>query len=152
MSFFGHDDACASRDPPASFRPAATDANAIPSKPPIDDQPNQNQTKPKTPNPKPQTPNPKPKRSCATAVNLAFDGTDAKSRAFTTAAAVRNLNSYSLLRLYSAGKDRFFAAADAWSGPVGDAWGKFRDAQGQLAAAYTEGDSGRVTGGGSTIG
>jgi hypothetical protein len=88
---------------------------------------------------------------CATAVNLAFDGADAKSRAFTTAAAVRNLNSYSLLRLYSAGKDRLFAAADAWSGPVGDAWGKFRAAQTQLQSAYTEGDSGRVTGGAATM-
>lgn len=97
--------------------------------------------------PRPGNPSKQQHTSCAAAVNLAFDGADAKSRAFTTAAAIRNLNSYSLLRLYSVGKDKFFAAADAWSGPVGDAWGKFREGQSQLADAYREGpDGARVTG------
>jgi hypothetical protein len=108
-------------------------------------------TPPRRKTPKTRQTNPRKTRSCATAVNLAFDGVDAKTRAFTTAAAVRKLNSYSLLRLYSIGKDRLFAAADAWSGPAGEAWGRFRGAQDQLAAAYREGDSGRVTGG-ATVG
>jgi len=46
--------------------------------------------------------------ACATGVNLAFDGVDVNSAAFTTAAQVRKLTSYSLLTVYFQAKQAFF--------------------------------------------
>lgn len=52
-------------------------------------------------------------RSCATGINLAFEGVDVNSRAFTTAASVRKLSSFSLLALYNLGKERFLDVVSA---------------------------------------
>lgn len=46
--------------------------------------------------------------SCATGVNIAFEGVDLNSAAFTTASQVKKLTSYSVLSLYFQAKAAFF--------------------------------------------
>lgn len=46
--------------------------------------------------------------SCATGINLAFEGTDRVSSAFVSASQVTKLNSYSLVELFNRGKSMFF--------------------------------------------
>jgi hypothetical protein len=45
--------------------------------------------------------------SCATGINLAFEGVDANSAAFTTASQVKKLTSYSLVSVYFKAKEAF---------------------------------------------
>jgi hypothetical protein len=45
--------------------------------------------------------------SCATGINLAFEGVDANSAAFTTASQVKKLTSYSLVSIYFKAKAAF---------------------------------------------
>lgn len=45
--------------------------------------------------------------SCATSINLAFEGVDANSAAFQTGAQIRKLNSFSVLSLYFKAKEKF---------------------------------------------
>jgi hypothetical protein len=45
--------------------------------------------------------------SCATGINLAFEGVDANSAAFTTASQVKKLTSYSLVSIYFKAKEAF---------------------------------------------
>jgi hypothetical protein len=60
--------------------------------------------------------------SCATGVNIAFEGTDASSAAFSTAGQVKKLNSFSLVSLYYVAKQQFFDVKDLFVDRTGEYW------------------------------
>eukprot|EP00775_Hariotina_reticulata_P008583 gene8583-8765_t len=75
--------------------------------------------------------------ACATGVNLAFDGVDVNSAAFTTAAQVRKLTSYSLLTVYFQAKQAFFNVKDLFTDTSGAYWGNYKAVQQDIQQAYS---------------
>ncbi|KAF8056432.1 hypothetical protein HT031_006289 [Scenedesmus sp. PABB004] len=74
---------------------------------------------------------------CATGINLAFEGVDASSAAFSTGAQIRKLNSFSLVALYFTAKQKFFQVTDLFESKAGEYWGNFGAVQGDIQAAYS---------------
>ncbi|KIZ06344.1 hypothetical protein MNEG_1608 [Monoraphidium neglectum] len=84
---------------------------------------------------------------CAVSVNFAYEGLDVGGAAFSTAAQVRKLNSYSLVSLFAKGKSLFFDFTDKYDNTMTDYWGKFGQAQQDVVAAYSgNAEAGRTVG------
>jgi hypothetical protein len=84
---------------------------------------------------------------CATGINLAFEGVDVNSRAFTSGAQVKKLNSFSLLALYNLGKEKFFDVKEMFTDKSQAYWGKFGAVQQDIQEAYSgNAEAGRTIG------
>uniref|UniRef100_A0A383W183 Pherophorin domain-containing protein n=1 Tax=Tetradesmus obliquus TaxID=3088 RepID=A0A383W183_TETOB len=74
---------------------------------------------------------------CATGINLAFEGVDANSAAFTTASQVKKLTSYSLVSIYFKAKEAFLETRDKFTSTAGEYWGNFGAVQDNIQQAYS---------------
>eukprot|EP00882_Tetradesmus_deserticola_P020632 GHRQ01022294.1.p1 GENE.GHRQ01022294.1~~GHRQ01022294.1.p1 ORF type:complete len:222 (+),score=54.96 GHRQ01022294.1:223-888(+) len=74
---------------------------------------------------------------CATGINLAFEGVDVNSAAFTTASQVKKLTSYSLVSVYFQAKEAFLDTRDKFTSTAGEYWGNFGAVQDNIQQSYS---------------